>query len=38
MEDKMKKTNLISGLLDAEFNVSVDVNANVKIGKKGGGT
>ncbi|MDR1290499.1 MAG: DUF1559 domain-containing protein [Planctomycetaceae bacterium] len=32
----MKKTNLISGLLYAEFNVSVDVNANVKIGRGGG--
>jgi hypothetical protein len=33
---KMKKTNLLSSLVVAEFNVKVDVNANVKIGGGGG--
>jgi hypothetical protein len=36
MEEKMKKTNLLSGLVVAEINVNVDVNANVKIGGGGG--
>jgi hypothetical protein len=37
MEDKMKKTNLQSGLLNAQVNVNFDVITNVKIDKGGGG-
>jgi hypothetical protein len=33
----MKKTNLLSDLVVAEFSVKVDVNANVKMEKGGGG-
>jgi hypothetical protein len=35
-EKKMKKTNLLANLLDAEFNVNLDVNTKVKIGRGGG--
>jgi hypothetical protein len=34
---KMKKTNSLSSLVVAEINVKIDVTANVKIGKGGGG-
>jgi hypothetical protein len=38
MEVKMKKTNQMLGLFNAEINVEVDVNANVKIERGGGDT
>jgi hypothetical protein len=40
MEEKMKKTNQMLGLLNVETNVNfnVDVKANVKIGRGGGAT
>jgi hypothetical protein len=37
MEEKMKKTNLVSSLINAEVNVNIDVTANVNLGKAGGG-
>jgi hypothetical protein len=38
MEEKMKKTDSMLSFLSAEVNVNIDVVANVKIGKGGGGT
>jgi hypothetical protein len=37
MEEKMKKTDSMLSLLDLEVNVNIDLTANVKIGKRGGG-
>jgi hypothetical protein len=37
MEDKMKKTNLQSVLFAAEVDVTMDIKADVKMGKRGGG-
>jgi hypothetical protein len=35
MEEKMKKTNLMLNLVNAEVNVNVDVTTDVKIGNQG---
>jgi hypothetical protein len=37
MEEKMKKTNSMLSFLNAEVNVNIDVTANVKLVKMGGG-
>jgi hypothetical protein len=37
MEEKMKKTDLVSSLVKAEINVDIDVTANVNLGNTGGG-
>jgi hypothetical protein len=40
MEEKMKKTDLVSSLVNAKVNVNIDVTTDVKIGnqgKQGGG-
>jgi hypothetical protein len=37
MEEKMKKTSLVSSLVNAEVNIDIDVTANVNLGKTGGG-
>jgi hypothetical protein len=37
MEEKMKKTDLVLSLVNAEIDVNIDVTTNVNLGKTGGG-
>jgi hypothetical protein len=37
MEEKMKKTNSMSGFLNVEVNASIDFTTNVNLDKMGGG-